>query len=73
LADALTNEDLAKVVGMSTNAFIRFFHRSAGVSPQAFVRARRIERAGVSRVEMQGAVAERALNELVAWLRELRR
>ncbi len=33
----------------------------------------RIERAGVSRVEMQGAVAERALNELVAWLRELRR
>lgn len=33
----------------------------------------RIERAGLSRVEMQAAVAEAATEGLVSWLRELRR
>jgi AraC-like DNA-binding protein len=47
LSDPLTNEELAKVAKMSTNAFIRFFHRTAGLSPQSFVRARRVEHAGV--------------------------
>ncbi len=37
------------------------------------IRSGRVERAGLSRVEMQSAVAEAAVDELVSWMRELRR
>lgn len=43
LAAPPSNPELAKLVGMSTNAFIRLFHAVTGRSPQAFLRTRRID------------------------------
>lgn len=45
--------------------------RSAG--GPTLTRSGRVERQGLSRVEMQVAVAEAATDGLIAWLRELRR
>ncbi len=42
---AKSNEFLAKQAGMSPNAFLRLFRRSAGSSPQLYRRMRRIEEA----------------------------
>jgi len=44
-AEPLCNEELAAQVHMHPNAFIRLFKESTGETPQAFYRARRIERA----------------------------
>jgi transcriptional regulator GlxA family with amidase domain len=40
-----SNEALARLVGMSTNAFIRLFTREAGMPPQKWHRERRIDNA----------------------------
>ncbi len=42
----LTNDRLARDVCMSTNGFIRLFHRVMGTSPQRFQMILRLERAG---------------------------
>jgi AraC-like DNA-binding protein len=45
LSDPPANAELAERAGMNANAFIRLFQRVAGRSPQAWLTARRIERA----------------------------
>lgn len=45
LAAPLTNTELGKKVGLSTNAFIRLFRAVTGRSPQSFFTTKRIERA----------------------------
>jgi AraC-like DNA-binding protein len=39
------NEQLARLANMAPNAFIRLFRKTVGVSPQAYARRRRIDRA----------------------------
>ncbi|MFW5844595.1 MAG: helix-turn-helix domain-containing protein [Planctomycetota bacterium] len=41
------NEELARIAGMSVNAFIRSFRRSTSCSPQAWHQRHRIQRAGL--------------------------
>ena len=47
LNDKLLNEKLAKNAILSTNAFVRLFRKEVGVSPQRYVRQKRIDKACV--------------------------
>lgn len=47
LADGLCRDDLATAAKLSANYFCRLFKNSFGVSPQAYVRQCRVERAKV--------------------------
>jgi AraC-like DNA-binding protein len=47
LYDDLANDDLAKTAMLSTNAFTRLFKNEVGMSPQRYVRQKRIDKACV--------------------------
>ncbi|MFV0345571.1 MAG: helix-turn-helix domain-containing protein [Bacteroidales bacterium] len=43
--DILKNPQLARIASMSTNAFIRLFTQETGISPQKYVKGKRIDKA----------------------------
>ena len=48
LAEPLKLDDMARIGGMSRNYFVQEFHREMGVSPMAYVRKARLDRACVA-------------------------
>lgn len=43
----LPNRKIASVSGMATNSFLRLFHQKTGLTPQQYVRTRRIQHAAI--------------------------
>jgi AraC-like DNA-binding protein len=42
---SVSNQEIARPLGMSVNAMLRCYHRELGITPQAYLRQKRIERA----------------------------
>ncbi len=45
--EVLTNRKIAVVSGMATNSFLRLFHQKTGLTPQQYLRDRRIQQAAI--------------------------